>query len=172
MDDLIELGRTGGAYGFRGWVRVFPLETGEVLERVRSWILTDMKGVATPVEVKGLRRHGTGYIAKWDGCDTKEAADAVRAKISVRRADFPDAGEDAVWAVDLIGCRVRNAEGVDLGEVVEVGTNGVQDLLVCAYEREDGRAARFMIPNVKDVYVRSIDVDAKLVEVDWDRDWR
>ena len=111
MDDLVELGRTGGAYGFRGWVRVFPLETGEVLERVRRWVLTDKTGAVTAVEVKGFRRHGTGYIAKWDGCETKEAADAVRAKITVRRADFPEAGDDAVWAVDLIGCRVVNTEG-------------------------------------------------------------
>lgn len=172
MDDLVELGRTGGAYGFRGWVRVFPLETGEVLERVRRWVLTDKTGAVTAVEVKGFRRHGTGYIAKWDGCETKEAADAVRAKIAVRRTDFPEAGDDAVWAVDLIGCRVVNTEGKDLGEIVEIGTNGAQDLLVCAYETEPGKTARFMIPNVKDVYVRAIDVDAKRVDVDWDPEWR
>ena len=33
MDDLVELGRTAGAYGFRGWVRIVPLESGEVLQK-------------------------------------------------------------------------------------------------------------------------------------------
>ena len=44
MDDLVELGRTAGAYGFRGWVRIVPLESGEVLQKARTWVLTDLKG--------------------------------------------------------------------------------------------------------------------------------
>ena len=172
MDDLIELGRSAGAYGFRGWVRIVPFESGEVLEKVRDWTLIDQLGRRTPVVVKGLRRHGTGFIAKWDGCDTKEAADQLRVRVAVARADFPEAGEDAVWAIDLVGCAVFNLEGVELGRLVDIGTNGAQDLLIVEYEGQDGKAKRFMVPNVKDVYVRSIDVEAKRVEVDWAPEWR
>ena len=172
MDDLVELGRSGGAYGFRGWVRIVPFESGEVLEKVRAWTLIDQLGRQTPVVVKGLRRHGTGFIAKWDGCDTKEAADALRVRVAVARADFPDAGEDAVWAIDLVGCEVVNLEGVALGTLVDIGTNGAQDLLIVEYQAEDGKKKRFMVPNVKDVYVREIDVDAKRVVIDWSLEWR
>ena len=98
--------------------------------------------------------------------------DALRGRVAVARADFPAAGDDAVWAVDLIDCRVVNREGVDLGRIVDVGTNGVQDLLVVAYEAEDGRECRFMIPNVKEVYVLAIDVEARTVSVDWSPEWR
>ena len=59
-DELIELGRTAGAYGFKGWVRIQPEGTGEVLQKVRDWVLVDRFGVKTPVHVKGLRVHGTG----------------------------------------------------------------------------------------------------------------
>lgn len=166
-DDLIELGRFGGAYGFRGWVRVTPFESGEVLERVRRWTIVSPAGEKTPVEVKGVRRHGAGLIAKWDGCDSKEAADLVRGRVAVSRADFPDAGEDAVWAVDLIGCRVVNKSGVELGVIEHVGTNGVQDLFEVA-----NPDARYVIPNVRDVYILSIDIAARVVTVDWEADWR
>ena len=98
MDDLVELGRTAGAYGFRGWVRIVPLESGEVLQKARTWVLTDLKGVRTTLSIEAFRRHGDGFIAKWAGCETKEAADAARGRVSVSRADFPDAGKDAVWA--------------------------------------------------------------------------
>lgn len=111
MDDLVELGRTAGAYGFRGWVRIVPLESGEVLQKARTWVLTDLKGVRTTLNIEAFRRHGDGFIAKWAGCETKEAADAARGRVSVSRADFPDAGKDAVWAVDLVGCKVVNKEG-------------------------------------------------------------
>lgn len=171
-DDLIELGRTAGAYGFRGWVRIVPFESGEVLEAVRDWVLIDKLGGRTNVVVKGFRRHGEGFLAKWDGCDSKEAADALRVKVGVPRSAFPDAGENAVWAIDLVGCRVVNREGEDLGVVADIGTNGAQDLLMVDYEGKDGKTARFMIPNVKDVYVLDIDVDQKRVSVDWPADWR
>lgn len=172
MDDLVELGRSAGAYGFRGWVRIVPFESGEVLEKVRAWTLIDQLGRQTPVVVKGLRRHGTGFIAKWDGCDTKEAADSLRIRVAVARSAFPDAGEDAVWAIDLVGCEVVNLEGTVLGQLVDIGTNGAQDLLVIEYEGEDGKKKRFMVPNVKDVYVHAIDVERKRIEIDWAPEWR
>ena len=80
MDDLVELGRTAGAYGFRGWVRIVPLESGEVLQKARTWVLTDLKGVRTTLSIEAFRRHGDGFIAKWAGCETKEAADAARGR--------------------------------------------------------------------------------------------
>ncbi len=172
MDELVELGRTSGAYGFKGWVRIVPFGSGQVLEAVRDWVFVDALGRRTPILVKGLRRRGGGLIAKWDGCETKEAADAVRGRVGVLRSNFPDAGDDAVWAVDLIGCRVENEAGEHLGGVSAVDSNGAQDLLVIEYACPDGGVRRFMIPNVKDVYVRSIDVEAKLVKVDWALSWR
>lgn len=172
MDDLVELGRTAGAYGFRGWVRIVPLESGEVLQKAKTWVLTDLHGARTTLSIEAFRRHGDGFIAKWKGCETKEEADAARGRVSVSRADFPDAGSDAVWAVDLIGCAVVNKEGETLGTVESIGSNGAQDLLVIAYDNADGKHARFMVPLVKDVYLISIDTDARTVTVDWQTDWR
>ena len=146
MDDLVELGRTAGAYGFRGWVRIVPLESGEVLQKARTWVLTDLKGVRTTLSIEAFRRHGDGFIAKWAGCETKEAADAARGRVSVSRADFPDAGKDAVWAVDLVGCKVVNKEGTALGTVESIGSIGAQDLLVIAYDYADGKKAVFTDP--------------------------
>ena len=66
--------------------------------------------------------------------------------MSVSRADFPDAGKDAVWAVDLVGCKVVNKEGTALGTVESIGSNGAQDLLVIAYDNADGKKAVFINP--------------------------
>ena len=156
MDDLVELGRTAGAYGFRGWVRIVPLESGEVLQKARTWVLTDLKGVRTTLSIEAFRRHGDGFIAKWAGCETKEAADAARGRVSVSRADFPDAGK----------------EGTALGTVESIGSNGAQDLLVIAYDNADGKKAVFMLPLVKDVYLIAIDTDVRTITVDWQPDWR
>ena len=172
MDDLVELGRTAGAYGFRGWVRIVPLESGEVLQKAKTWVLTDLKGVQPTLQIEAFRRHGDGFIVKWVGCETKEAADAARGRVSVARADFPDAGQNSVWAVDLVGMQVVNQEGVTLGTVQSIGSNGVQDLLIIDYENADGKTAQFMLPLVKDVYLLSIDTETRVITVDWQSDWR
>lgn len=172
QEELVELGRTVGAYGFKGWVRVAPIDSGEVLEQARQWVLINTLGEKTAVRVRQVKYHGMGLIAKWDGCESKEDADAIRAKIFVARSDFPDAGDDAVWAVDLVGCQVINRQGDVLGEVTQIGDNGVQEILVIGYEADDGQRKTFMIPNVKDVYIDEMDVDNRVVRVDFDASWR
>ena len=117
-DEWVELGRTAGAYGFKGWVRIAPLASGE---------------------------------AKWDGCESKESADALRVKVGVLRSNFPQAGENAVWAIDLVGCTAVNKHGVKLGTILSIGTNGAQDLFEIEYVDAAGIVKRFFIPNVKDV---------------------
>ncbi len=172
MEDLVLMARLQGAWGFRGWVRVAPLETGEVLEHVRRWTIVSPSGEKREVQVTGIRRHGAGFIAKWEGCETKEEADAVRGRVAVRRADFPEAGEDAVWAVDLPGCAVVNLEGELLGTVTDLATNGAQDLLVVGFKTDEGEDASFMIPYVKEVYIVTVDTKERKITVDWAADWR
>ena len=170
-NDWVELGRTGGAYGVRGWVRVVPFESGEVLEKTKRWRYVSRTGEARVVAVTGCRRHGGALVAKFDGVETKEAADALHGTLSVSRADFPSAGRDAHWACDIVGCDVVNREGVVLGRIVDLGDNGVQDLFIVEYENEGGKQT-FMIPNVRDVYIQSIDTLQKCVTVDWQAEWR
>ena len=68
------------------------------------------------------------------------------------RKDFPAAGKDAVWAIDLEGVPAFNREGKELGVIEGVSSNGAQDLFVIEYEDEAGERKQFLIPNVKDVY--------------------
>ncbi len=172
MDDFVELGRATGSYGFRGWVRVQPTGTGEVLKKVKRWRLVPLRGQTQDVQVEAVRVHGAGLIAKWVGCDSKEAADALKGTLYVARADFPAAGDDAVWAVDLIGMQALNTLGETLGRVVRISSNGVQDLLEVEYEIAAGKSATFMVPMVKDVYLVRIDLEARCVVLDWQSDWR
>lgn len=170
-NDWVELGRTGGAYGVRGWVRVVPFESGEALEKTKRWRYLSRTGEEKVFAVTGCRRHGGALVAKFEGVETKEDADALHGTLFASRADFPSAGKGAYWACDIVGCEVVNREGVTLGRITDLGDNGVQDLFVVEYE-SDGKTQSFMIPNVKDVYILSIDTEKKCVTVDWDADWR
>jgi 16S rRNA processing protein RimM len=163
--DLVELGVLRGAYGVKGWVRVQPhsAQAGALRASRQWWLIGESIG---RVAVTGVRRHGSGLVAKWAGCDTPEQADRLRgAAVAVSRAEFPPAGEGEVYWVDLIGARVVNRRGAELGTVSEVLSSGMQELLEV---RRDGRA--LLVPMV-DRYIDEIDLVQRVVRVDWEADW-
>lgn len=168
-NDLVELGTVRGAYGLRGWARIAPFSVdAEVLRKTRNWWLL-RAGVAQKLNLTAVRPHGALLVAKWDGVDTPEAAEALkRAAIAVARSDFPALPAGEFYWVDLIGARVVNRSGVELGKVGGLRSNGAQDLLEVLGPGESGTS--LLVPMI-DRYVDRIDVEQKLVTVDWEMDW-
>lgn len=165
--DLVELGVVRGSYGVKGWVRVAPHDAeAAVLRTARKWWL--MKGDAVQaLAITGVRRHGGGIVAKWVGCDNPEAAEAARgARVAVGRADFPAPPEGAFYWIDLVGARVVNRQGSELGTVSGLRNNGAHDLLEVA----GPTGGQILVPLVE-AYVDSIDAKSGLIRVDWEADW-
>lgn len=171
--DLLEAGRTAGAYGVRGWVRVIPhARDGELLFDVDTWWLLPYPrrvGVAPKrLVVKELKSHGKDFIVKFEGIDQKEAADALKGSLLVDRNDLPELEDGDYYDDDLLGLAVINTEGENLGSVVGVTSNGAQDLL--EVQPEDEKALSFYIPMVEN-YVLEIDFEEECIKVDWSLDW-
>lgn len=166
---LIELGVVRGAYGVHGWIRVSPYsQDAAVLRAARQWHLT-APGAAEPVTVKvqAVKAHGHGLIAKWEGFDAPEQADAIKGGvIAVRRADFSPLGQGQWYWTDLIGAQVINRQQQVLGQVLGVQNNGAQDLMQVG--AAEGRVV--LIPMVS-AYVDAIDTAAHEIRVDWQLDW-
>lgn len=163
--DLVELGVLRGAYGVMGWVRVQPHSAqAPVLRACRHWWLLDEPQGA--IQVAAVRRHGAALVAKLQGCETPEQADRLRGvRVGVSRAEFPPAGEGEVYCVDLIGARVVNRRGVELGTVTEVLGSNAQELL------EVRQGERVLLVPMVDRHVDEVDLGRRLVRVDWEADW-
>lgn len=163
--DLIEVGRLRGAHGVHGWVRVTPYQDGGALLHAKRWWLVTPHG-DQPIDIDSARAHGGGVLAKWAGCDTKEAADALKGvPVRVARSDFPPLAEGEHYWIDLIGATVVNRQGTAIGQVAGLQDNGAQALL----EVRSETGVR-LIPLVS-AYVERIDVAARRIEVDWEADW-
>ncbi len=174
--DLIELGAVRGAYGLKGWARIAPFAAdGVVLESVRRWWLLDGP---KPVElmVEEVRRHTDSILAKWAGCESKEAADALKgATIAVARSDFPALDQDEHYLSDMVGYRVINRQGLELGTICGIRSADVESRSTAAaqwLEVSDGdpREAALLIPLV-DRYVEAIEPEGRLIRVDWESNW-
>lgn len=165
-EDLVELGAVRGAYGTKGWVRIAPFDAGGVvLQSSRQWWLK-RSGDWKPFTVAARRRHGALLLAKLEGCETPEAAQALKgATVAVARSEFPPAAAGEYYWIDLIGARVVNRAAVELGTVTGLRNYGAQDLLEVS-----GAAGTLLVPLVEG-YVEAIDTTRKLIRVDWEADW-
>lgn len=170
--DLIELAVLRGPYGVRGWVHVQPHSgDGAVLRSTHRWWLLG-PGAARPLAVTGVRAQGGGLVAKWSGCEDPETGQALRGRgIGVSRADFPPLPDGEYYWVDLIGAQVVNRDGLCLGTVRGLRSNGAHDVLeVEPPGAAAGAAGVVLIPMVGG-YVDSVDLAARRIGVDWGADW-
>jgi len=188
--DLVEVGFLRGAYGLQGWVHVQPHSgDADVLRSARQWWLcpkAEHRGAdaqAALLEVAGVRSQGSGLVAKWQGCDDPESAEALKGcGISVSRASFPRLPQGQYYWVDLVGSRVVNRGGQELGEVAGMRSNGAHDLLEvkrtmpaqagAAQVGADGAASPglLLIPMVP-AYIDDVELAARRIRVDWEADW-
>jgi 16S rRNA processing protein RimM len=160
------MGRVAGAFGVRGWVRVQPYtESIDGLAAYPHWWIGPA-GQAEAFELSECAAHGDALVAKLEGIDDREAAAALKGRaVAVPRTAFPPAGEGEVYWADLIGLKVVNLQGDELGEVAEVFSNGAQAVLRVARGDEER-----LIPFV-DAAVQRLDLPAQRIEVDWGADW-
>ena len=168
--DLVELGRVRGAYGVKGWVRIAPhAADGDVLAAVDDWWLID-DGKPSPIELIERRRHQTEWRAKWLGCDSKEAADALKgAGVAVARSRFPALEDGTYYVTDLIGRRVVNRDGQALGTISGLRANEVAG--VVRQWLEVGKGESMLLIPLVGQYIDEMDAAGRVVRVDWQRDW-
>lgn len=160
------MGRVAGAFGVQGWIKVHPYtETVANLAGYARWWL-GREGERRELEVEGCQSHGDVLVAKLAGIDDRETAAALKgAEVAVPRAAFPQAEEGEVYWADLIGLKVANLQGDELGEVAEVFSNGAHAILRVLRGDEER-----LIPFV-DAAVRTLDLPARRIEVEWGADW-
>jgi len=176
-DDAVEVGRITGAWGVRGALRVQPYAASpQALFGSRRWFLRAAEGTraAAPpppvmLRITSAREHGHGVVASAEGIADRDAAEALRgARVFVSRASFPTPEAGEYYWVDLIGARVVNRDGVDLGQV-----QGLMDLgphAVLQVQPDDPQADERLIPFVA-AYIDDVDVAARRIRVDWSPDY-
>ncbi len=163
----ILVGRIHGAFGVRGEVKLESLtEPASNLLRYQPWILRDALGREREITDARARPGGKGLIGTLPGVDDRDVAEALRgAELYVPRSALPPPKDGEFYWIDLEGMRVENLDGADFGTVVQVFSNGANDVLLTRGDRER------MIPWVRPDFVRELDFDAGRIVVDWDADF-
>lgn len=167
-DALLEVGKITGAFGVRGWVKVWSYT--DPLENLLEYSPWQVKvgGEWKVLKVKDGHAQGRGLVAQLEGVDDRNQAELLmQAPIFVARAQMRvNDDKDGFYWTDLEGCEVVNEDGVSLGKIVHLFENGANHVMVVS----DGTTER-MIPWVIDALVKAVDLQAKRICVAWQADW-
>jgi 16S rRNA processing protein RimM len=157
------LGRIGGLYGVRGWVKLWSFT--DPVENLLDYQEVELgrEGAWRPARLAEGRRQGQALVARFEGCaDRDDAALLVGAELAVMRDRLPAPAAGEYYWADLVGLRVVTTGGVELGRVDHMMATGANDVMVVKGERER------LLPFLPGRFVNEVDLAGGLIVVDWD----
>ena len=154
--ETIKVGRIVNAHGIRGEVRVQPRDGDPAfLTRFKTFYIDGQ-----PVSPPANHVHKSLVLMKFPGVEDMNAALTYKDKdLYIRRADarLP---EGSCFDDELLGMRVFNAAtGEELGQLTAVESYPAHKVYTVKGQRE------YLIPAVKDIFIKSVDLDRNRMEV-------
>lgn len=160
-EPLISIGKILGPQGIKGEVRVLPLTDFPSRFATTKEVRIDKKNVVMKVDY--AREHGTLFIFKFHGIDTRDEAEKLKhALLQVTREDLVKLPEGEYYHFEIIGLRVVSSAGEELGTITNILQTGANDVYVV--KKPEGKKD-LLIPALKTI-VQEIDLGKNTMRVD------
>lgn len=161
---LLVAGRVARAHGLRGEV-VVEVRSDQVDRRFTPGAVLVTDPDRGPLTVSASRRHQDRLLVRFDGVGDRDAAESLRGTaLLVDVADElggePGDGPGAWFVIELVGCRVTDPTGRELGTVRAIVPSPAHDLLVV-----DHPGGEALVPFVREI-VPDVDVAGRHLVVD------
>jgi len=150
------VGRIVAPHGIRGEVRVLPstdfpaerFRPGRTLYLAGRQVSNPENSDLRPLEVVRARANGTVYLLAFRGIEDRNTAEALRGRdLYVRRDERPALPEGTYYVDEVVGLRVLDEAGREVGVVSEVLSYTANDVWVV---RRPGRPD-ILLPFVSEV---------------------
>ncbi len=159
----ITVGKVSGAFGVKGWIKVFSFtDPKENILNYSPWLLK--KGSESKiVKLIDGKLQGKTVVAQLDGLVDRDQAEILLGwEVLISQNQLPETKAGEYYWSELIGLQVDNLQGVRLGAVDSLLETGANDVLIIHGDRE--RA----IPFIQGRTVFEIDLNQGRMIVDWD----
>jgi len=164
---IIIIGKIVGVHGIKGWLKILSYtRPRQNIFDYGPWLVKQSEEWQEIQLLEG-KPQGKGLVASLEGItDRDEAMDLVSSEIAIDRGQLPAAEEGEFYWHDLINMQVINQQNEVLGVVKELLETGANDVLVVETDKQ-----RFLIPYVHGVYIRDINIEQGIIQVDWQTDY-
>lgn len=167
----VVMGRIGAPYGIKGWVKLISFtDPVDNLLEYRKFQVADGTALRE-IEIDEARPQGAGLIGHIRGCDVREETRHYTGlDLLVPKEELPELDEGFYWH-ELEGLRVVNLAGEDLGVLEHMLATGANDVMVVRGDEASVDRSERLLPYVEEQVVKEVDLDARVVRVDWEKDW-
>ena len=161
----VAIGRVVGAHGLRGQLRVRYFGDGpdELLRQPRLTLAAsedDPDAMVFEVEHVAPGRNGEVRVGL-EGVAKRDAAESLRGRlVMTQRERLEPLGPGEYYGYQLIGCRVEEEDGSEVGVVREIWPTGKSDVLVV----EGREGSEHLIPAAAE-HLREVDVEGRRIVI-------
>ncbi|MFD3156540.1 ribosome maturation factor RimM [Haloimpatiens sp. FM7330] len=162
MKEYLSIGEIINTHGIKGELKVYPLTDDMNRFKQLDEVLID--GVTK--KILECKMQKDRVILKIEGINSIEEANKYRNKyIKIHRKNAVELEEDAYFITDLIGCKVFDTNGVELGKVYDVIQTGSNDVYWVKGNQET------LIPALKSIVVK-VDTEKSNIIIKPVKEWQ
>ena len=155
MEDLLQVGIITSTHGVRGEVKVYPTTDDPRRFRRLKEVVLDTGKEKMNLEIEGVKFFKQFVILKFKGLDNINDIEKYRQKsLYVTRKNAVRLQRDEYFIADLIGLKVQDEDGKELGTVKDVIETGANDV----YEVEMADGKSLLLPAIKQC-ILNVDVE-------------
>ncbi|EEF78476.1 ribosome maturation factor RimM [Methylophaga thiooxydans] len=168
-EEFIPVGKISGAFGIKGWVKVFSFTDPRTNILEYSPLFLSRQGEWIEIKVSGGHLQGKGVVMGIANVtDRDQVQPLIGSELAIKKEQLEPAEEDEFYWSDLQGLTVMNLEDETLGQVDHLLETGANDVLVV---KAKGENTERLIPFVMEEIVKAVDLDKQLIQVDWSKDY-
>ena len=161
MEDLLQVGIITSTHGVRGEVKVYPTTDDPRRFRRLKEVVLDTGKEKMNLEIEGVKFFKQFVILKFKGLDNINDIEKYRQKsLYVTRKNAVRLQRDEYFIADLIGLKVQDEDGKELGTVKDVNETGANDV----YEVEMADGKSLLLPAIKQC-ILNVDVENGTMQV-------
>lgn len=161
MEDLLQVGIITSTHGVRGEVKVYPTTDDPRRFRRLKEVVLDTGKEKMNLEIEGVKFFKQFVILKFKGLDNINDIEKYRQKsLYVTRKNAVRLQRDEYFIADLIGLKVQDEDGKELGTVKDVIETGANDV----YEVEIADGKSLLLPAIKQC-ILNVDVENGTMQV-------
>lgn len=168
-EEFIPVGKISGAFGIKGWVKVFSFTDPRTNILEYSPLFLSRQGEWIEIKVSGGHLQGKGVVMGIANVtDRDQVQPLIGSELAIKKEQLEPAEEDEFYWSDLQGLTVMNLDDETLGQVDHLLETGANDVLVV---KAKGENTERLIPFVMEDIVKAVDLDKQLIQVDWSKDY-
>ena len=161
MEDLLQVVIITSTHGVRGEVKVYPTTDDPRRFRRLKEVVLDTGKEKMNLEIEGVKFFKQFVILKFKGLDNINDIEKYRQKsLYVTRKNAVRLQRDEYFIADLIGLKVQDEDGKELGTVKDVIETGANDV----YEVEMADGKSLLLPAIKQC-ILNVDVENGTMQV-------